>query len=61
MSEMKYIKIQKIHSGIGRNRLQKLTLLALGLKKLRGTRLVEDSISVRGMINKVRHLVKIVG
>lgn len=38
---------------------QRRTLLGLGLKKIGSIRILEDTPSVRGMINKVKHLVKI--
>lgn len=61
MSKIKYINIKKVHSAIGRNKIQKLTLLGLGLKKLGAVCKVQDTASIRGMMNKVKHLIKIVG
>jgi large subunit ribosomal protein L30 len=53
------LRIIWIKSGIGYARDQKRTLKALGLKRLNGKVIHEDSMSLRGMINKVRHLVKV--
>ncbi len=46
-------------SGIGYAEDQKRTLKALGLNRLHQSVTHEDSASVRGMVNKVRHLVKV--
>jgi len=53
------IKITLEKSGIGYAQRQKLTLRSLGLRRLHQTVVQEDSGSVRGMINKVRHLVRV--
>ena len=53
----KTVKIQQIKSEIGYNRKQRATLRGLGLRKIRQIRELEDTPAVRGMINKVRHLV----
>lgn len=46
-------------SPIGREASQRQTLVGLGLNKMGRTRTLEDTPSVRGMIRKVRHLVKV--
>jgi large subunit ribosomal protein L30 len=56
---MKKVKITQIRSGIGRPKKQKDTLVALGFKKMNQTREVELSPAVEGMVNKVKHLLKI--
>lgn len=56
---MAKIKITLEKSGIGYAQRQKLTLRSLGLRRLHQTVIQEDSGSVRGMINKVRHLVRV--
>jgi large subunit ribosomal protein L30 len=56
---MKIIKITQIKSGIDRPERQKLTLKALGLKKLHASRQVEATPQVLGMLRKVDHLVKV--
>jgi large subunit ribosomal protein L30 len=57
---MATIKIQQIKSKIGAPKDQKATLLSLGLRKISQVVEVEDTPSVRGMIRKVHHLVKVV-
>ena len=47
-------------SPIGRRFDQEATLKGLGLNKLHRRRTLEDTPSVRGMINKVKHLVRVV-
>ena len=56
----KTITVKQIASSIGRKFDQKQTLIGLGLNKLHKVRVLEDTDSVRGMIKKVNHLVKIV-
>jgi len=53
------LRIKWIKSDIGFSADQKRTLKALGFHRLQGTVEHEDSPSVRGMISKVRHLVKV--
>jgi large subunit ribosomal protein L30 len=57
MSDGKKVKVQQVKSVIGYNRRQRATMLGLGLRKIRQIVEVEDTPAVRGMINKVRHLV----
>ena len=54
------IKIKLNKSGIGRKSDQKKTLVGLGLNKVGRIRELEDTPSIRGMINKVKHLVRII-
>ena len=56
----KTVTVTQIGSPIGRKAYQRATLIGLGLNKMHRTRTLEDTPSVRGMINKVSHLVKIV-
>jgi large subunit ribosomal protein L30 len=56
---MAKIRVTQIKSGIGRPSRQKATLEALGLRKLNGSREFEASPQVLGMVNKVKHLVKV--
>ena len=56
---MKKIKITQVKSGIDRPQRQKLTLIALGLKKLNASKEVEATPQILGMVNRVRHLVKV--
>ncbi|MDZ4735630.1 MAG: 50S ribosomal protein L30 [Dongiaceae bacterium] len=55
----KKIKITQIGSPIGRRSDQRETLIGLGLNKRHRSRELEDTPSVRGMIDKVRHLVRV--
>ena len=57
---MAKIKVQQIKSKIGAPIDQKRTLQALGLRKISQIVEVEDTPSMRGMIRKVHHLVKVV-
>lgn len=54
------IRIQQTKSGLGYDKTQKATLRALGLGKIGRIREHPDNPQVRGMINKVVHLVQIV-
>ena len=56
----KELQITLIKSGIGRPQKHRLTLKSLGLNKLNKTVVVKDTPQVRGMVNKVSHLLKIV-
>jgi large subunit ribosomal protein L30 len=53
------IQITWVKSGIGYNRDQRKTLKSLGFKRLNQKVTQKDSASLRGMINKVRHLVHV--
>jgi large subunit ribosomal protein L30 len=53
------ITITQTGSPIGRRKDQRQTLVGLGLNKMRRTRTLEDTPSVRGMINKVHHLIRV--
>jgi large subunit ribosomal protein L30 len=53
------LRVTWIKSGIGYAQDQKRTLKALGLNRLNQSVVHSDSPSVRGMINKVRHLIKV--
>ncbi len=55
----KTIRVTQIGSPIGRKPDQRATLIGLGLNKMNRTRELEDTPSVRGMINKVSHLLKV--
>ena len=56
---MAKLNITWVKSGIGYNQDQKRTLKALGFRRLNQSVTRDDSSSVRGMINKVRHLIKV--
>ena len=56
---MSRLLITWVKSGIGYPQDQKRTIKALGLRRLNQTVAHDDSNPIRGMINKVRHLVKV--
>jgi large subunit ribosomal protein L30 len=53
------VRVTQTGSPIGRPADQRQTLIGLGLNKMHRTRELEDTPSVRGMINKVSHLVRV--
>ena len=53
------LKVTQIGSPIGRRADQRATLIGLGLNKMHRSRVLEDTAAVRGMINKVSHLVRV--
>ena len=54
------IKVKQVGSPIRKPALQRATLIGLGLNKMHKVRNLEDTPSIRGMINKVSHLVEII-
>ena len=57
----KTITVEQIGSPIRRPKEQRATLVGLGLNKMHKQRTLEDTPSVRGMIDAVPHLVRVVG
>ncbi|MGE5503895.1 MAG: 50S ribosomal protein L30 [Actinomycetota bacterium] len=55
----KLVTVTQVHSPIGRTEDQRATLVGLGLGKMHRTRQLEDTPAVRGMIKKVRHLLRV--
>ncbi|MEN8191240.1 MAG: 50S ribosomal protein L30 [Bacteroidota bacterium] len=55
----KKLNITQIKSTIDRPKKQKMTIEALGLKKLNNSIIHNDTPQIRGMINKVSHLLKV--
>jgi large subunit ribosomal protein L30 len=55
----KQLKITQIRSAIKRQQDQWLTLRALGIRKMNQTVIRPDNPSVRGMIQKIRHLLDV--
>jgi large subunit ribosomal protein L30 len=53
------LRITWIKSGIGYAQVQRRTLKALGLKRLNQSVIHDDRPSVRGMIDKVKHLIRV--
>jgi len=56
----KTIIVKQIGSPIRRPAIQRRTLVGLGLNKMHKTRQLEDTPSIRGMVNSIPHLVQIV-
>ncbi len=56
----KTVTVRQIGSPIRRQGRQRKVLIGLGLNKIGRTRTLEDTPAVRGMINAVQHMVKIV-
>ena len=58
-TQRKTVTVTQIASVAGRKPGQRETLIGLGLNKIRRTRTLEDTPSVRGMIRVVAHLVRV--
>lgn len=58
--EKKTLQVKMVKSGIGAPPKHRATLKGLGLTKMHRVRTLEDTPAVRGMINKVCHLVEVV-
>lgn len=56
---MAKLRVKWVKSSIGYPKDQKATIQALGLRKLQQTVEHEDHPSIRGMVHKVKHLVKV--
>jgi len=56
----KTLKVKLVRSPNSEKAAHQATVLGLGLKRLHQTRELEDTPAVRGMINKVAHLVTVV-
>ena len=56
----KTVTVRQIKSANRKPEIQAATLRGLGLGKIRRTRTLEDTPSVRGMIKSIQHLVEIV-
>ena len=56
----KTIVVKQIGSPIRRPAKQRQTLIGLGLNKMHRTRELEDTPSIRGMVNKIAHMVQII-
>ena len=61
MAAKQTLRVTQTKSAIGRLGDQRQTLIGLGLNKIGRTRELEDTPSVRGMINKVKHLISVEG
>jgi large subunit ribosomal protein L30 len=60
MADKKTVTVEQIGSPIRREAKQRQTLIGLGLNKLHRRSTLEDTPSVRGMIAKLPHLVRVV-
>ncbi len=58
--DKKTLKVKQVGSPIRRPESQRKTLVGLGLNKMHRVSELEDTPEVRGMINKVHHLVEVV-
>jgi len=56
----KTLKVEQIGSAMRRQHTQRETLIGLGLNKIGRTRELPDTPMTRGMIEKVKHLVRVV-
>jgi len=56
----KTLVVKQIGSPIRRPAKQRQTLIGLGLNKMHKTRELEDTPAVRGMVNKIPHMVEII-
>ena len=56
----KTVTVEQIASPHRRPGIQQQTLIGLGLNKMRRRRTLEDTPAVRGMIHKIRHLVRVI-
>jgi large subunit ribosomal protein L30 len=56
----KTVTVEQIGSPIRQPKIQRATLVGLGLNKLHRRSTLEDTPSVRGMINSIPHLVRVV-
>jgi large subunit ribosomal protein L30 len=58
-TQQQTVKIQLVRSPIGCQESHRATVRGLGLRKLNSTSELKDSPEVRGMINKISYLVKV--
>lgn len=61
MAKDKTITVKQVGSPIRREKSQRATLIGLGLNKMNKERELVDTPEVRGMINKIPHLVRVIG
>ena len=59
MSTEQIVKVQLVRSPIGTKQSHRDTVRGLGLRKLNSTSELQDTPAVRGMINKIAYLVKV--
>jgi large subunit ribosomal protein L30 len=61
MAQGKTVKVEQIGSPLRKHFDQRQTLIGLGLNKIGRVKDLPDNPSIRGMIRKVHHLVRVVG
>jgi large subunit ribosomal protein L30 len=59
MSEKKSVTVQLVRSPIGTRQSHRDTVRGLGLRRVNSQSTLEDTPAVRGMINKIAYLVKV--
>ncbi|MFZ4287079.1 50S ribosomal protein L30 [Variovorax sp. HJSM1_2] len=59
MATQQTLKVTLVRSPIGTKESHRATVRGLGLRKIRSVRELQDTPEVRGMINKISYLVKI--
>ncbi len=59
MSDKKTLKVKLVRSPIGCKASHRATVMGLGLRRLQSEAVLEDTPAVRGMIDKVSYLVKV--
>ena len=55
---MSPLKVTQVRSVVGSKQTHKRTVRALGLKRIRDSRVHQDTPQIRGMVRKVQHLVE---
>jgi large subunit ribosomal protein L30 len=59
MADKKTLKVKLVRSPIGTHSTHRATVRGLGLRRLNSEAVLEDTPAVRGMINKISYLVKV--
>lgn len=59
MSDIKTLKVKLVRSPIGCKASHRATVIGLGLRRLNSESMLQDTPAVRGMINKVAYLVRV--
>ena len=59
MSDKKTLKVKLVRSPIGCKASHRATVVGLGLRRMNSESVLEDTPAVRGMVNKVSYLVKV--
>ncbi|WP_439815701.1 50S ribosomal protein L30 [Zavarzinia sp. CC-PAN008] len=59
MSDAKHIRVTQVRSALRRPKVQEAHLKGLGLNKMHRSRVLVDTPAVRGLIEKVKHMIKV--